>query len=119
MLKEKSVHEGICDLLSGNLAHLANIEFEFESISFGQIVFQLNSVYYSSMLCIILDYEAQLCYYKKYVPYSLNIMPPSIIGPPYYLHKFAAEVYLSPIYAPAWPYMETLIRMEELCDSDE
>ena len=30
----------------------------------------------------------------------------------YYLHKFAAEVYLSPIYAP-------LSHTEELCDSDE
>ena len=34
------------------------------------------------------------------LPYSLDIIPPSIIKPPYYLHKFAAEVYLSPIYAP-------------------
>ena len=50
-----------------------------------------------------------------HVPYSLDITPPSIITTPYYLHKFAAEVYLSPIYA----YMENLIRTEELCDSDE
>ena len=25
--------------------------------------------------------------------YSLDIMPPSIISPPYYMHKFVAEVY--------------------------
>ena len=32
--------------------------------------------------------------------YSLDITPPSIISPPlpYYLHKFAVEVYLYPIY---------------------
>ena len=33
-----------------------------------------------------------------HVPYSLDITPPSSIRPPYYLHKFAVEVYLSPIY---------------------
>ena len=36
------------------------------------------------------------------IPYSLDIMPP------YYLHEFAVEVYLSPIYAPLG-----------LCNSDE
>ena len=29
------------------------------------------------------------------VPYSLELMPPSIISPPYFLLKYAAEVYLS------------------------
>ena len=43
-----------------------------------------------------------------YLLYSLDIMPPSFISPPYYLHEFAAEVYLSPGYAPL-----------SLCDSDE
>ena len=36
---------------------------------------------------------------KSHIPYSLDIMPPSFISPPYYLHKFAVEAYLSPIYA--------------------
>ena len=42
------------------------------------------------------------------VPYSLDITPPLIISPPYYLHEFAAEVYLSPIYASPWPHGRTL-----------
>ena len=29
------------------------------------------------------------------LPYSLEITPPSIISPPYFLLKYAAEVYLS------------------------
>ena len=33
------------------------------------------------------------------IPYSLDIMPPSFICPPYFPHEFAADVYLSPIYA--------------------
>ena len=46
---------------------------------------------------------------KKVLPYSLDIMLPLFISPPpYYFHEFAAEVYLSPIYAPLG-----------LCDSDE
>ena len=33
-----------------------------------------------------------------HIPYSLELMPPSIISPPpYFLLKYAAEVYLSPI----------------------
>ena len=43
---------------------------------------------------------------------SLNITPSSIISPPYYLYKFAAEVCLSLIYA-------RLSYKEELCDSDK
>ena len=45
---------------------------------------------------------------KKVLPYSLDITPPSFKSPPYYLHEFAAEVCLSPIYTPLG-----------LCDSDE
>ena len=45
---------------------------------------------------------------NRWVLYSLDITPPSFIGLPYYLHEFAAEVYLSPIYAPL-----------SLCDSNE
>ena len=45
-----------------------------------------------------------------HVAYSLDITTPSFIAslPPYYLYKFAAEVRLSPIYAPLSP-----------CNSDE
>ena len=50
--------------------------------------------------------------------YSLDTTPPSIYAPfdykprPYYLHKFAAEVYLLQIYA-------LLNHTKELCDSDK
>ena len=50
-------------------------------------------------ICRTLQYK----YVCMYVPYSLDIMPSLFISPPsppYILHEFAAEVYLSPIYAP-------------------
>ena len=33
-----------------NLANPANVEFEFEAILFVQVIFQLNSEYYTNML---------------------------------------------------------------------
>ena len=71
----KTVYCTICDLLSENLALPANIEFELEVILSVQVVFQLNSDYCTKVLtgslhCIILNYEARLCYYKDAI--SLN-----------------------------------------------
>ena len=62
----------ICDLLSENLALPANIEFDLEAILSVQVVFQLNSDYCTKVLqgACILNYEAQLCYYKDAI--SLN-----------------------------------------------
>ena len=51
-----------------------------------------------SGLATELDEDQQI--HVQEVLYSLDITPPSIISPSHYLHKFAAEVYLSPIYAP-------------------
>ena len=48
----------------------ANIEFELEAILSVEVVFQLNSDYCTNIVitgdlhCIILNYEAWLCYYE-------------------------------------------------------
>ena len=57
-----------CDPLSKNQALPANIEFKLEAILSVQVVFQLNSILLQvvtlGLHCIILNYEAWLCYYK-------------------------------------------------------
>ena len=60
----------ICDPLNENPALPANIEFELEAILSVQVVFHLNSDYCTKVVIteglhyIILNYEAQLGYYK-------------------------------------------------------
>ena len=59
----------ICDPLSENPALFANNEFELEAILSIQVVFLaklrlLNQGVTGGLHCIILNYEARLCYYK-------------------------------------------------------
>ena len=64
-----------CDSLSENPALPANTEFKLETILSVQVIFQLNSRLLhqgvtGGLHCIILNYEARLCYYKDAI--SLN-----------------------------------------------
>ena len=68
----------ICDPLSENPALPTNIEFELEAILSVQVIFQLNSDYCTKVVitgglhCIILNYEARLCYYKDAISMNLQ-----------------------------------------------
>ena len=65
----------VCDPLNENPALPTNTEFKLETILSVKGIFQLNSDYCTKVItgglhCIILNYEALLCYYKDAI--SLN-----------------------------------------------
>ena len=60
-------------------------------------MFTPSGVHYSeiSLYNVVVSMFILHTHKKKQLPYSLELTPPSIISPPYFLLKYAAEVYLS------------------------